>query len=134
MIFIDTGAFLARYVAHDQYHSTAVNAWGELAAGSQRCFTTNHVLDETLTLLARRAGNQFAADRARALFASRELTTIRTSRDDEMRAVDLLEQFADQPFSFTNCLSFAVMKHSGISRAFTFDKHFRVAGFEVWPE
>lgn len=133
MIFIDTGAFVARYVARDQYHSTAVNAWQELATGSRRCFTTNHVLDETLTLLARRAGNQFAADRARALFASHELTIIRTDRDDEMRAVDLLEQFHDQPFSFTDCLSFAVMKHSGISRAFTFDNHFRVAGFEVWP-
>ncbi|MEN8162982.1 MAG: VapC toxin family PIN domain ribonuclease, partial [Acidobacteriota bacterium] len=52
---------------------------------------------------------------------------------DEMRAIDLLEQFADEPFSFTECLSFAVMKHSGISRAFTFDNHFRVAGFGVWP-
>jgi predicted nucleic acid-binding protein len=47
--------------------------------------------------------------------------------------VGLFEQFADQPFSFTDCLSFAVMKHSGLSRAFTFDNHFRVAGFEVWP-
>ncbi|MCD4749556.1 MAG: PIN domain-containing protein [Thermoanaerobaculales bacterium] len=133
MIFIDTGAFVARYVARDQYHSTAVNAWQELAAGSQRCFTTNHVLDETLTLLGRRGGNQFAAERARALFASHELTIIRTDRDDELRAVGLFEQFADQPFSFTDCLSFSVMKHSGISRAFTFDNHFRVAGFEVWP-
>jgi len=134
MIFIDTGAFVARYVARDQYHPKAVTAWSELAVGARRCFTTNHILDETLTLLARRAGNQFAAERARALFASHELTIIRTDRDDEMRAVDLLEQFADQPFSFTDCLSFSVMKHSGVSRAFTFDKHFRVAGFEVWPE
>ncbi|RLE27855.1 MAG: VapC toxin family PIN domain ribonuclease [Acidobacteria bacterium] len=133
MIFIDTGAFVARYVARDQYHSIAVTAWGKLAAGSQRCFTTNHILDETLTLLARRAGNHFAAERARSLFTSNELTIIRTGRDDEMRAVDLLEQFADQPFSFTDCLSYAVMKHSGISMAFTFDNHFRVAGFEVWP-
>ena len=133
MIFIDTGAFVARHVARDQYHSTAVNAWQKLAAGDRRCFTTNHVLDETLTLLARRAGNQFAAERARALFASHELTIIRPDRDDERRAVELLEQFNDQPFSFTDCLSFAVMKHSGIPRAFTFDNHFRVAGFEVWP-
>ena len=133
MIFVDTGAFVARYVARDQWHSTAVNAWQELAGGSWRCFTTNHVLDETLTLLARRAGNIFAAERARALFVSKELTIIRTDREDEMRAVDLLGQFADQSFSFTDCLSFAVMKHSGISRAFTFDNHFRVAGFEVWP-
>ncbi len=133
MIFIDTGAFVARYVARDQFHTKAVTAWSDLATSPRRCFTTNHILDETLTLLARRAGNQFAAERARALFNSHELTIIRTDRDDEMRAIELLEQFADQPFSFTDCLSFAVMKHSGILRAFTFDNHFRVAGFEVWP-
>ena len=133
MIFIDTGPLVARYVARDQYHSTAVTAWGELAASTDRCITTHDVIDETLTLLARRVGSAFAVERARALFGSHELEIIRAGRDDEMRAVDLLEKFADQDFSFTDCISFAVMRHSGISKAFTFDHHFRVAGFEIWP-
>jgi uncharacterized protein len=134
MIFIDTGAFVARYLARDQYHAIAVPAWRKLALSSERSLTTIHVLDETLTLLARRAGNRFAADRARALFASRELEIIRSDRDDELRAIDLLQRFADQFLSFTDCLSFVVMKHSGITKVFSFDRHFRLAGFELWPE
>jgi len=36
-------------------------------------------------------------------------------------------------YSFTDCTSFAVMKKYGITHAFTFDKHFREAGFQAIP-
>jgi predicted nucleic acid-binding protein len=133
MIFVDTGAFVARYIERDQYHAAATAAWRELQRGTERCVTTNHVVDETLTLLARWAGNRFAADRGNALVASRELTIVRPDAELELCAIGHLERFADQPVSFTDCVSFAVMERSGIDRAFTFDSHFRIAGFTVWP-
>lgn len=134
MIFIDTGAFVARYLERDQYHGTATAAWRELERTSDRCVTTNHVIDETLTLLARWAGGGFAAGRGSALLASRELIIIRSDSTLELAAIGWMERFADQPLSFTDCLSFAVMQSSGIARAFTFDHHFRIAGFTTWPQ
>ncbi len=58
MIFLDTGSFIARYIEQDSYHAAAVRLWEQI--GRSSLFTSNHVLDETLTLLARRAGYRFA--------------------------------------------------------------------------
>jgi predicted nucleic acid-binding protein len=54
VIFIDTGAFLARFVERDQFHKRALAVWRRLEKRHDRCFTSNFVLDETFTLLARR--------------------------------------------------------------------------------
>jgi predicted nucleic acid-binding protein len=52
-LFIDTGAFLARELTHDQHHFAAADGWNTLAESADRLFSTEHVLDETITLLAR---------------------------------------------------------------------------------
>ena len=132
MIFVDTGAFVARYLARDQYHTAAVEGWRRL--DRHRIVTTSHVLDEALTLLGRRAGNAFAAERARRFLTSERLGIVRPDLDDELSAVELFESFADQGVSFTDAVSFAVMRRLSIDRAFTFDRHFALAGFELWPE
>lgn len=131
-VFIDTGAFLARYVARDQYHADALIAWKSLETRPRRSFTSNFVLDETFTLLARRSSYAFAAERARALLGSRLLEVLRPSSDDELRVVDLFEKFADQKISFTDCVSFVLMKRRNIRHAFSFDRHFLFAGFDLW--
>ncbi|HSP05807.1 MAG TPA: VapC toxin family PIN domain ribonuclease, partial [Acidobacteriota bacterium] len=70
MIFLDTGAFLARYLERDQHHSKALSGWKKLSERANALFTSNFVLDETFTLLGRRAGYTFAADRARRIYSS----------------------------------------------------------------
>lgn len=94
-------------------------------------FTSNHVVDETLTLLTRRAGNRFAADRADNIYASRALEILYSTRDDETEAISLLRKYSDQNVSFTDCLSFVMMKRDRLTIAFTFDHHFVRAGFRA---
>jgi predicted nucleic acid-binding protein len=65
VIFIDTGAFLARYLSNDQHHRSALVVWEKLASNHENCVTSNFVLDETFTLLGRRAGYGFAVERAK---------------------------------------------------------------------
>ena len=132
MIFVDSGAFLARYAEGDQCHRAALHAWKRLERSSGALFTSSFVVDETLTLLGRRT-YAFAAARADALYASRVLTILRPDAADESAAVDLFRKFADQKVSFTDCVSFALMRRHRLKRAFTFDRHFAAAGFEVWP-
>jgi predicted nucleic acid-binding protein len=50
-----------------------------------------------------------------------------------LKAVDLFAKFADQEVSFTDCISFVLMRRNKLDQAFTFDRHFAVAGFEVVP-
>jgi len=91
------------------------------------------VLDETITLLAQRSTYQFAAERARNLFDSTSLAILRPNRNDEFVALELFEKYADQSVSYTDCVSFALIERENIKRAFSFDRHFRIAGFEVEP-
>ena len=95
--------------------------------------TSIHVLDETITLLGRWAGHAFAAQRARAVFASRSLRILRPSEDDEIQALADFERFADQQVSYTDALSFVLMRRLGLREAFAFDRHFLLAGFTLWP-
>ena len=133
MIFVDTGAFVGRYFPRDQYHPAALRMWDELARSREPFITSNFVLDEAFTQLARKAGYPFAADKARRIYASSTILILRPSEDHERMALDFFEKFADQEVNFTDCVSFALMRSHGIHRVFTFDRHFRLAGFDVSP-
>jgi len=133
VIFVDTGAFLARYLPRDQHHASAVDAWGRLAAQKARLVTSNFVVDETLTLLARWTEPGFAVQRGRALYASDSLTILRPDATDELAALERMQKLADQGVSFTDALSFVLMARNRLTTAFTFDRHFADAGFLVWP-
>ena len=133
MIFIDTGAFLARYIERDQYHEAATEHWRTLQNDRRQCFTSNFVLDETITLLARRTTYRFAAERARHLFASTSLSILRPDKHDELAALNLFQKYADQNISFTDCVSFVLMEKHNVTCAFSFDRHFTIAGFDVEP-
>ena len=133
MIFIDTGAFLARYIERDQYHAAATKHWRTLQNDRRPCFTSNFVLDETITLLSRRSTYEFAVERARNLFESTSLSILRANENDELAALELFQKYADQSVSFTDCLSFVLMEKQNIKCAFSFDRHFTIAGFDVEP-
>ena len=46
---------------------------------------------------------------------------------------DWLRKFDDQLFTLTDAVSFAVMRARRMPEAFTFDRHFTVAGFTARP-
>lgn len=133
MIFVDTGAFVARWVERDQHHAEARAGWEELKRRRLQCATSSSVLDETLTLLGRRISHAFAAERGRNLWASSVLHIWRAERQDELAALELFAKYADQRVSFTDCISFALMRRHRARQAFTFDRHFELAGFQRWP-
>jgi predicted nucleic acid-binding protein len=132
VIFIDTGAFLGRWVGRDQHHERAIAGWAEIRARRRRCLTSSFVLDEVMTLLGRRVSYSFAAERAEGLWTSRALTIARPDEPDELAAIELLRKLADQRVSFTDCVSFALMRRHRVRMAFSFDRHFEAAGFEIW--
>jgi len=134
MIYIDTGPFLARHLSKDQCHDQARAFWHSIRKKSDTCVTSNFVLDEAFTLLARRAGYSFATQRARNIYASESINILRPSREDELKALNFFEKYADQGLSFTDCISFVLMKSKKVKRVFTFDYHFQLAGFQIYPK
>jgi uncharacterized protein len=132
-MFVDTGALVARVLPRDQHHGASRRGWESLQDVEIKLFSSEHVLDEAVSLLARHAGAGYAVRWARDHLASDEIAWLSTSRDDWHEALRWLDKFADQKLSFTDCLSFALMRREDIPAAFGFDHHFELAGFELWP-
>jgi predicted nucleic acid-binding protein len=134
-IFIDTGAFLAKYLAKDQHHKSAIVIWNKLQESKDRCFTTNFILDETITLLGRWVSADFSLEKAYSIYNSHSFVILRPDESDELKALEHYKKFKDKKIGFTDCISFALMKKHRIEQVFSFDRHFTDAGFKnIWME
>ena len=125
MIFVDTGAWYARYVTEDVDHAAAV-AW--FANASDRLLTTDYVVDELLTLLKRRDYSDIAFAIGMPLIEGVACQLEYVRPDDVARAWIAFSTFRDKAWSFTDCISRVVMERLKIKTAFTFDHHFREFG------
>ena len=64
------------------------------------------------------------------LLETKLIKITRVSVDDEARAWEwFVKDWND--LSFTDCVSFAVMKRLGLEKVLSFDNHFSRAGFEI---
>ena len=93
-------------------------------------------LDELYTLLLLNIGYQQAVDFKRKLDALVEeiLKVVWVSEAIEAEAWSVFEQFnADKQWSFTDCISYVVMKQHEMVEVFAFDHHFAQMGFARLP-
>lgn len=133
-IFVDTGAWLAGFYQRDQYHVAAVPEFRALRQQRSEWVVTDLVLAELHVHLVRAVGPASAAGFLETVKANPLVREVYVDEELQRAAmVDWLLRFSDQPFSFTDAVSFAAMRSLGIRTAFTFDRHFAVAGFEVVP-
>jgi uncharacterized protein len=134
MIFIDTSAFLAIENREDSYHESALE-FRDACLKSRLIFvTSDYVLDESYTIIRLRAGHDIAVQFNEALRSSRFIHIEHVTPEIIDEAWKIFKTYGDHDFSFTDCTSFALMKHMNISTAFAFDAHFREYGkFTVEP-
>jgi predicted nucleic acid-binding protein len=132
---VDTGALLALASSRDQYHAQAVAIERRFRESGGRWVGSLLVLGELHAHLVRRADQAIARRVVVALqrdpaYEWRDVTV------DLMRdAVSAwLERFPDQRFSMTDAVTFEIMRHERISRAFAFDRDFLTAGYELLSE
>jgi predicted nucleic acid-binding protein len=133
LIFVDTGAFLGRYLDNDQHHLQAESIWRRIEHEKEGFCTSNFVIDELVTLLGRRSSHEFAARKVRGIYKSELIDILRPDEAEEHDALVFFEKYHDQDVSFTGCVSFAIMKRRHIDRAFSFDRHFDLPGFTRIP-
>jgi uncharacterized protein len=132
-LFIDTGAFVARALPSDSLHLSAVKTWASLATTGIELISTEHIFDETLTLLARRVGYPYAAQWGALHLQSSSIAWVSAAPSDLIAALALMKKYADQSISFTDCVSFQCMRKMRIKDVFGYDRHFRLAGFDIHP-
>ena len=131
-IFVDTSAWWAYCDVSDQYHQEAIERMSKMA-GNVRLVTTDYVFDETITGLRFHAGHKKAVEVGTLLLSSKTVWLVDITPDVRSDAWKMFCKYSDKGFSFTDCTSFPLMKSLKIKKAFTFDEHFRIMGFEITP-
>jgi uncharacterized protein len=113
----------------DPKHQAARKALQRAKADHRRLVTTDYVLDETATLLKARGEGKMAGPLFDRVFGSPACRVEWTDAEqfDNVRAYFVKHE--DQDWSFTDCLSFCVMKGLRLDESLTTDVHFEQAGF-----
>ncbi len=113
----------------DARHASAERILRRAQADKRPLLTTDYVLDETATLLKARRAPELVEPLFERVFQSQ---ACRIQWTDEARFAQVRSFFrrhSDQSWSFTDCLSFCVMKEFSLREALTTDSHFEQAGF-----
>lgn len=129
-VFVDTSGFFALWDAGDAHHAAARRLQRKLVAQNRRFLITDYVMDETVTLLRMRHSHSAAVDFLGTVERSASVQVEWMNSEQFSDAGDLFRQHADKEWSFTDCVSFCVMRNRRIREAFTTDPHFRQAGFD----
>lgn len=90
-LFVDTGAFVAKEIAGDQFHRVAREGWNEVERRGLRLVSSEHVLDESATLIARRSNYAFAAEWGRDAMES-GIEWLRAEEQDWAKALVLMRK------------------------------------------
>jgi len=140
-IFVDAGAWIALSNDKDTYHQAAKAIYPRLLKEYRKVLTTNLVVAEAYVNLRMTLGHRPAVSFLDSLRQSPRIQKVYSTPDLEQEAEKILRQYADQActersernFSFTDAVSFALMRQRGIGEAFAFDRHFATAGFVLVP-
>ena len=133
-VFVDTSAWAAYYDPSDRWHAAAQDAIQRSVHARVTFVTTDYILDETLTLLLMHAGRGVAVQFGEAVQESRNVDLVHVSAAIWDQAWQMFRRYDDKMWAFTDCTSFTVMQQRGLYRAFSFDRHFEQAGFQLWPQ
>ena len=135
-IFVDTSAWKAFYDEKDDMHGEARDFMKAVAAKEvpvRLLVTSDYVMDETLTLVRFAHSHAKAVEFANAVSTSRAIRLFFAGEETFNKALAMFIEHHDKPWSFTDCISFQLMKQLELTTAFAFDPHFQQAGFQTLP-
>lgn len=128
-LFVDTSAWIALADRDDTYHHRAASSLPAFLKTFRSLVTSNLTIAETYVLLLHELGYPPALSFLERVKGSPKILKIYSTEDIESEAEAILKKYNDQDFSFTDAVSFALMRRYKIKKAFCFDKHFVTAGF-----
>jgi predicted nucleic acid-binding protein len=130
-IFIDTSGFIAVLDTDDACHTGAAKTWMDILTSEETLVTTNYVLVETCALVQNRLGMA-----ATKLFQEDIVPVLSVEWVDKSvhyAAMGLMLAAKRKKLSLVDCVSFEIMRLSGVTTVFTLDKHFKEQGFICLP-
>ena len=132
-VFVDTSYWLALELGNDQNYQSATRHWEGVRAALPPLVTTSYILDEVVTFFNSRGYHAKAIQVGRSLLHSPSIQLVHIDEALFFEGWAYFQRHDDKRYSLTDCISFTVMERLNIARAFTFDKHFAQAGFQIEP-
>jgi predicted nucleic acid-binding protein len=128
-VFLDTVGLIALWDRGDQWHEPAARAFDGLKAARAPVVATSYVLAECANAAAR-TPFRLEVDVLRARLEAAAGLIVPTA-EDWRSAWDGYRRGDAGQAGLVDHLSFVVMRRLGLTQAFTNDRHFQAAGFEV---
>ena len=129
-VFVDTGVFFAHHDEDAERHDEAVTAFAELLDGTYgQPYTSDYVLDETVTLTRARTDSFEAADAVASRILGADpfpnvFELVHVDPDDVRASLDTFRQYDDHDLSFTDATTVQLCEARGIASVLSFDDDF----------
>ena len=128
-VFVDSGAWIALALSRDPLHETAREQWTVLREARARLFTSIPVAIETFTFLERNAKRDVALAWKDSIYQPGTVKLLACELRDLEQSWSYFERNEFHKLSAVDATSFSIMQRAGIRIAYSFDRHFAVAGF-----
>ena len=125
-VFVDTSFVVALVNKNDQNHRLALDLSTQYSG--KELVTTDAILLEIGNALSRNFKRQ-SVEIIEDFLTSDDVQVIHLAPPLFRRAFDLYKSHSDKSWGLVDCVSFVVMKETGITDALSADKHFEQAGF-----
>lgn len=127
-VLLDSSAFLALANPQDVHHEESRECLTLIASHRLPVFVTLPTVHETHRRFLHDFGRHAAQHFLGEIFDG-SVTIVRTIEEDEAEARRLIGRYAALSLTLTDAASMAVMARFRIAAAFSFDRHFLLAGF-----
>lgn len=131
-LFIDTWGWLTLLDKRESRHQEVVDYYYDFRLQQGLAYTSDYVLDETITLLFRRLPFTTARESLESInqaIKESYLLLVRITPEQFDLAIQLRLKFQDKPrISFTDFVSMVVMREHDIADSLTEDDHFTQVG------
>lgn len=135
-VFVDSSAWIANSSAKDRSHEKIASFLKEAIVSGAAFYTSNDVIDETITRLiydlGLRSAKTFFVD-FMDLVRKKIVVQFWTDEQIQKEAFEILNQFSDQKLSMTDATTVAIVKRFSLDGVLTLDDDFRKVGVRSYP-
>ena len=128
MVFADTFYYIALLSPNDAAHRRAVEFTRDY---NELMVTTAWIVTELADGMAGVSTRQAFAHFHEAIRVDPQVSIVQPEQDCFDEGLQLYRARIDKEWSLTDCISFVVMQHQGITEALTGDHNFEQAGFKA---
>jgi predicted nucleic acid-binding protein len=131
LIFADTSALLALLDGDDINHDVAFEEWKKFSETQEILFSSDYVRLESSSLIQRRLGAAALCDFHDAFLPLIKILPV--GENGFELAFEKWRLAQRRHLSLVDITSFDCMRREGISRVYSFDRHFAEQGFQLCP-